>query len=210
MARVEVYVSRHDRAALAAAERLQRELPGIVTIHVLGCKNEDFPYHLQAALEAAPSLAAHYLSCGITALPAVVVEGKAVAKGSIPTPEEVKLALMEHVGWLEVEWLPGSDRPRVTAFPHPTAARTRPPQSPPPPPSLPPPSPPQQPPAAPQASSRKKTERKRGRSGARRARAAEEGAEAGNPEAAQPPSGAAEDRLSQAGVVVVEDAVKTM
>jgi len=94
---IEIYVSKKDAPSLEQANILAERFN--VEIHVLKCKNEEFPFYLSQALSYAPAIAVHYLSRGVTLIPAVVFDGKCIFCGYVPSPDELRDALLKQTPW---------------------------------------------------------------------------------------------------------------
>jgi hypothetical protein len=94
---IEVYVSRRDAAALERARDIAERFNA--EVHALNCGNEDFPFHLAEALGYAPSIALHYISRGVTVIPAVVYDGRCIFSGYLPSPDELRDALLRLMPW---------------------------------------------------------------------------------------------------------------
>ncbi|MCI4407730.1 MAG: hypothetical protein JHC26_01470 [Thermofilum sp.] len=94
---IEIYVSKKDASSLEQANILVEHFNAVV--HVLKCKNEEFPFYLSQALAYAPAIAIHYLSRGVTLIPAVVLDGKCIFCGYVPSPDELRDVLLKHTQW---------------------------------------------------------------------------------------------------------------
>ncbi|MCI4407527.1 MAG: hypothetical protein JHC26_00410 [Thermofilum sp.] len=94
---IEIYVSKKDAPSLEQANILAEHFN--VELHVLKCKNEEFPFYLSEALAYAPVIAVHYLSRGVTLIPAVVFDGKCIFCGYVPSPNELRDVLLKHTPW---------------------------------------------------------------------------------------------------------------
>ncbi|MEM3549233.1 MAG: hypothetical protein QXJ23_09550 [Thermofilum sp.] len=94
---IEIYVSKKDGLSLERANILVERFNA--EIYVLSCKNEEFPFYLSQALAYAPAVAVHYLSRGVTMIPAVVYDGKCIFCGYVPSPDELRDALLKHTPW---------------------------------------------------------------------------------------------------------------
>jgi hypothetical protein len=94
---IEIYVSKKDASSLERANILAERFN--VEIHVLKCRNEEFPFYLTEALAYAPAIAVHYLSRGVTIIPSVVYDGKCIFCGYVPSPDELRDALIKYTPW---------------------------------------------------------------------------------------------------------------
>jgi hypothetical protein len=94
---IEIYVSKKDPASLERANILAERFNA--AIHVIKCRNEDFPFYLSQAIGYAPAIAAHYLSRGVTLIPAVVYDGKCIFCGYVPSPDELRDRLQKYTPW---------------------------------------------------------------------------------------------------------------
>jgi hypothetical protein len=94
---IEIYVSKKDASSLERAYILAERFN--VEIHVLKCRNEEFPFYLTEALAYAPAIAVHYLSRGVTIIPSVVYDGKCIFCGYVPSPDELRDALIKYTPW---------------------------------------------------------------------------------------------------------------
>jgi hypothetical protein len=94
---IEIYVSKKDPSSLERANILAERFN--VKIHVLKCRNEDFPFYLSQAIGYAPAIAVHYLSRGVTLIPAVVYDGKCIFCGYVPSPGELRDVLLKYTPW---------------------------------------------------------------------------------------------------------------
>jgi hypothetical protein len=94
---IEIYVSKKDGLSLERANILVERFNA--EIHVLKCRNEEFPFYLSQALAYAPAVAVHYLSRGVTLIPAVVYDGKCIFCGYVPSPDELRDVLLKHTPW---------------------------------------------------------------------------------------------------------------
>ena len=94
---IEIYVSKKDPASLERANILAERFNA--AIHVIKCRNEDFPFYLSQAIGYAPAIAAHYLTRGVTLIPAVVYDGKCIFCGYVPSPDELRDRLQKYTPW---------------------------------------------------------------------------------------------------------------
>ena len=94
---IEIYVSKKDPQSLERANVLAERFN--VEIHVLKCRNEEFPFYLTEALTYAPAIAVHYLSRGVTIIPSVVYDGKCIFCGYVPSPDELRESLLKYTPW---------------------------------------------------------------------------------------------------------------
>jgi hypothetical protein len=94
---IEIYVSKKDASSRERANILAERFN--VKIHVLKCRNEEFPFYLTEALAYAPAIAVHYLSRGVAIIPSVVYDGKCIFCGYVPSPDELRDALIKYTPW---------------------------------------------------------------------------------------------------------------